>query len=68
MRYWNQRWGPVAFSFMWPPDCLWLRVCNYGLQLLGPATEPLFSERYGYKRPLFRARGWRLFILKPPSR
>jgi hypothetical protein len=32
-----------------------------GFQIIPPWCRPLFSERYGYRKPVLRAFGWRLF-------
>jgi len=37
------------------------------LSLLGPRDRPLFSERNGYRRPVFKIRRWRLFVNRLPS-
>ena len=34
------------------------------LQIKGPKNTALFSERYGYKNPLIKAFGFRVFLLK----
>lgn len=41
---------------------MWVRVCGWGLSLVG--TPPVFSERYGHRRPILRCGRWRLFWLK----
>jgi hypothetical protein len=46
----------------------WFRLAgdnSWGLQLKSPASPRRFSERYGYKKPLVSAFGWRLFVLRP---
>jgi len=42
----------------------WFRVRGYGLMIKAPWNEPLFSERYGYRKfvGLF---GWRVGVLTP---
>lgn len=42
----------------------WVRVFGRGIDFKGPGTRKFFSERYGYRKPLIRFRGWRLFWLE----
>lgn len=39
-----------------------IRLWRLIIQLKGPKYFPMFSERYGYSKPIIRFRGWRLFI------
>ena len=39
-----------------------LRLGPVCFQAKGPNSHPLFSERYGYKKPFIRVRGWRFFL------
>lgn len=48
-------------------DIYWFRLgaTGPGLQLKGPRHRPLFSERYGHRKPILNLCGYRLFYLKP---
>lgn len=43
----------------------WLRIGGYGpgISVLSPEMPVLFSERNGYRKPLVRISGWRVFWL-----
>jgi hypothetical protein len=43
--------------------CVSMRVFRLGLQIKGPASPPLFSERHGMRRTLLRIFGWRLMLV-----
>lgn len=49
---------------------VWLRFSGWGwgLMLKSPKALPLFSERYGYKKPFLSFRGYRVFVLRPFDR
>lgn len=42
----------------------WMRLGRFGYGFSWTRMAPLFSERYGYRRPLFSVGGWRVFFLK----
>ncbi len=43
---------------------IWVRLNgNIGWQIKAPWCPKLFSERYGYKSPVARLFGWRIFRL-----
>jgi len=41
------------------------RFGTYGWGLNYTCNEPLFSERYGFRKPFLRLFGYRFFLLKP---
>jgi hypothetical protein len=41
----------------------WFRIFGIGLVLKSPRNKPLFSERYGYRKPIIRIAGWRVLLL-----
>lgn len=43
---------------------MWVRGFGYFVRLKSPRWEPLFSERNGIVRPVWKAFGWRLFVEK----
>ena len=54
---------PYVFCSYRRGQYLWFRLANRLLVTVkGPQVEPVFSERHGYRRPILRWRGWRLFI------
>lgn len=61
-----RRFGPVqVHSINGPNDQLvnvFWRNNNAALQIKGPRSRALFSERNGYRRPLLKLCGWRLFV------
>lgn len=46
--------------------CCWVRLTanGPGLRLAYPSSPRLFSERYGYRKPILSLLGFRLFKLK----
>lgn len=39
-------------------------VFDYRVAIKTPNSQPLFSERYGYRKPVFSAFGFRVFFEK----
>lgn len=54
-------------GFYWRGRLAFFRICGYGLSILPPEQRPLFSERHGYRKPLLKIGGWRVFPLKPEA-
>ena len=52
-------------SFMTNADGGWIRLGAFGPGISWTRTAPVFSERYGYRRPILRWGDWRLFLLRP---
>jgi len=47
-------------------ECIWWRTGSLngaGYQILTPWSEPVFSERFGYRKAIIRIFGWRLMRL-----
>ncbi len=40
------------------------RIFGLVIQIKTPTDRPLFSERYGHKRPILKIFGYRVFVLK----
>ena len=58
-------WPLFCLVWDWQAGVVWLRIFGYGLSIKAPWWPPLFSERNGFKRPLLKIGGWRLFPLWP---
>ena len=43
----------------------WLRLGARGPGFSWTCEPPLFSERYGYRKPIVRIGRWRVFVLRP---
>jgi hypothetical protein len=58
-------WNPFTFASIAPgPGIAFYRCVGDGLILKAPWCEALFSERNGYRLPLFSLFGFRIFPLK----
>ena len=54
---------PLRTALGW--DAGWFRVFGYGLRWT--CHEPLYSERYGDRKPFMHLWRYRFFFLKPPA-
>ena len=41
----------------------WLRLGSLGFSVNAPWRAPMFSERYGHRKPIAQLLGWRVFRL-----
>jgi len=61
------KWGLWSKMTWRRRDCgewgFWFRVYGYGLNINN--LKPMFSERLGYRKPLFRICGIQVGVLKP---
>lgn len=48
----------------WKHGTFWVRIWRYGIRVKAPWNRPLFSERYGYTKPMIEIKGWRVFSLQ----
>lgn len=49
-------------------NLFWVRFFGLGFLVKYPSSPPLFSERYGYRKPLLSIFGFRVFYLNHSSR
>ena len=52
----NNRWGLAICR-----QCFFLRASGYLLELAFPSMPQLFSERFGYRKPIVSFLGFRIF-------
>ena len=57
----------IGWSASYEYGVWWLGILRWRIMLKAPWNEPLFSERYGYRRVILKYRGWRVLSFMAPS-